>query len=69
MSPLLKNAALSFAAAFVGALAVALSVTPEPGPDAIKAIVIGAAYAGARALIGFAKEALSGAPFKVDTEA
>jgi xanthosine utilization system XapX-like protein len=69
MSPLFKNVLLSFAAAFVGSLALALSATPEPGPDAIKAFVIAGLYAGGRAVIGALKESFSGTPFKVDTEA
>lgn len=70
MSPLLKNVGLAFLAGFVSSIAAFAAANPNnPGKAAIYAAVAAAIYAGGRAAVGYAKETVSGEPFKVDTEA
>jgi hypothetical protein len=69
MSPLFKNVALAFVAGFVTSLSVALEADVQVTKAFVVAVVSAALYAGVRAAVGAVKESVSGAPFKVDTEA
>jgi hypothetical protein len=68
MTPLLKNVLLAFAAGALTAVSVSLQAGMPANRAAVASIIGGALYAGIRAAVGTAKEAVSGVPFKVDTE-
>ena len=69
MTPLIKNAALSFAAAFFTSLAGFLAFTDSTDLPGLKAAGLAAVWAGGRALVGYLKEQTTGQAFAVDTEA
>lgn len=71
MSPILKNAGLAFLAAAVTSVSVAIEALPDNQVNrgVLVAIGLSALYAGVRAGVGALKASITGAPFKVDTEA
>lgn len=69
LPPLVKNVGLAFVAAFVTSLTVAWEGGLPLTKAALTAAGVAAVYAGVRAAVAKLKEALTGEPFKVDTEA